>query len=84
MPHHGRHLFLAEETAEEPGYRIIELGDDSFLQRDDGVVGDLDFLGADFGAAFRDVAETDVPFVFEIAKTVGCVFRMHLETGGPY
>lgn len=84
MPHHGRLLLLAEKAAEELGYRVIELGDDPFLQRDDGVVRDLDFLRADFGAAFRDVAEADVSLVLEIAETIGCVFRMHFETGGPY
>ena len=44
--------------------------DDSFFERDDGVVGDADVLGADFGAAFGEVAVADAKFVFE--KPRGC------------
>ena len=56
---------LAHDFAEEHGYGVVELVDDALFERDDGVVGDVNFFGADFGAAFGDVAEADAEVVFE-------------------
>ena len=41
-----------------------------FLERDDGVVGDVDVFGAHFRTAFRDVAQTESRLVFEQWKAV--------------
>src|SRR6266542_1702538 len=57
---------------------VIAIGD-PLLERDDGVVGDLDVLGADFGAALRDVAVADAAIVLEELEPIGLVDGVHLE-----
>lgn len=44
--------------------RIVVLVNDALFQRDDGVVGNGDVFGANFGAAFCDVAVTDAEKIF--------------------
>ncbi len=53
--------------------------DDSFFERDDGVVGDGDVFGADFGAAFGDVAIADAELVFQFVDSIFGIERVHLE-----
>jgi hypothetical protein len=72
---------LAEDFAEEHGQRIVELVDDTLLERDDGVVRDVNILGADFGAAFGDIAEADAEIVLEQRRAIEGVERMHFEAG---
>jgi hypothetical protein len=43
----------AGDLAAQPHQRVILAADDSLLERDQGVVGDLDVLRADLGAAQR-------------------------------
>src|SRR5208282_2619715 len=74
-------MLLAEHFAEEHRQRVVELVDDALLERNDGVVRDVNFLGADFGAAFRDVAEADAEVVLEKRGAIEGVERMHFETG---
>src|SRR6185369_15091947 len=73
----------AAEFAPDPLDRVVELVDDPFLERDDRVVGDLDVLRADLGAALGDVAVADAATVLEIPTPVRFVDRMHLEPRGP-
>src|SRR6058998_1269585 len=47
------------EEAEEPAEGVVVAVDDALFEGNDGVVGDGDALGADLGAALRDVAEPD-------------------------
>src|SRR5579864_2755461 len=51
----------------------------SLLERDDGIVGDLDVLGAHLGAALRDVAVTHARLAFEHRPTVQDVLGVHVE-----
>ena len=74
-------MLLADDFAEQHGQRIVELVDDALLERNDGVVGDVNFLGADFGATFGDVAEADAEIVLEQARAIEGVERMHFEAG---
>ncbi len=55
--------------------------DDALLERDDGVVGDLDVLRADLGAAFGDVAEADPEFLADEVDPVLVVEGVHLQRG---
>src|SRR3970040_550357 len=67
----------------QPQERIVEAIHHPLLQRDDPVVGDLDVLGADLGAAARDVAEAGPEFLPHGGDAVGRVERVHLERGQP-
>src|SRR5499426_1771175 len=71
---------LAAELPQQPDDRIQRIGRPLF-QGDDPVVGDLDVLGADLGAALRDVAEPDPRLVLDEARAVARVQRMHVEAG---
>src|SRR5439155_1358554 len=57
---------------------VAELVGDAFLQGDDRVVGDVDVLGADFGAALGDVAQADALGFFEVGLSVLGVEWVHL------
>src|SRR5438093_237780 len=61
--------------------RVVVAVGDTLLERDDRVVGDLDVLGADLGAALRDVAVADTAVVLEELPPVSRVDRVHLEAG---
>src|SRR4051794_23369653 len=53
----ARDVLVAEpDLVAQPHQRVVLAVHDSFLHRDDGVVGDLDVLGAHLGAALGDVA----------------------------
>src|SRR6266496_6655805 len=47
----------------EPEQRVVFAADDALLQRNQRVVGDLDVLGADLGAALGDVAVAEAEVV---------------------
>src|SRR5262245_6576650 len=70
------------EDAEQLLDRVVEAVDHAFLERDDGVVGDGDALGADLGAALRDVAVADALILFQILETIFGVEWVHLERRG--
>src|SRR6266571_4123157 len=74
----------ADELAEDPAEGVVELVRDALLERNDGVVRDMDILRADLRAALRDVAETDA---CRLADEIGAVFsvqRMHLQLRQPH
>src|SRR5580704_7387983 len=60
---------------------MVELVDDTLLQRNDGIVGNVNIFGADFGATLRDVAEADAEVVLEQAGAIERIQRMKLEAG---
>ena len=51
-----------------PGERVVVRVGHPLLERDDRVVGDLDVLRADLGAALRDVAQADAAAVLEVRR----------------
>ena len=69
------------QQASEREQRVVVPVGDALLQRDDRVVGDLDPLRADLGAALRDVAEPMPASSFTSVGAVGGVERVHLERG---
>src|SRR5262249_52733710 len=77
-----QNLTSPAEFSEEHGDRVVEFVDDTLLERNDGVVGDVNFFGADFGAALGDVAVAEAEFVLEERNSVCAVERMHFEAGG--
>src|SRR6267143_2150100 len=72
-------LLRGAELAQQPHHGIEELVGHPLLERDDGVVGDVDVLGADLGAALGDVAEADALLRTDELEAVVGVERMHLE-----
>src|SRR3984893_5268668 len=77
-----RSLLAAEaELAQHPHHRVVAVGH-ALLQRDDAVVGDVDVLRADLGAALGDVAEPDARVVAQEPGAIHGVERVHLERGG--
>src|SRR5262247_1912608 len=71
---------LAAELPQQPDDRIQRIGRPLF-QGDDPIVRDLDVLGADLGAALRDVAEPDPRVVLDEARAIARVQGMHVEAG---
>src|SRR6266436_768033 len=68
-----------EELSDQPKERIEIAVRHPFLERDDAIVGDLDVLGADLGAAARDVAEARPELPSDRGDPVVRVERVHLE-----
>ena len=60
---------------------VVRGVDHPLLQRDDGVVGDLDVLGAHLGAALGDVALAQALLLLQELAAVVDVERVHLELG---
>src|SRR5205814_8123266 len=76
----GRELvLLPAHAAERPGDRIVVRADDALLERDDRVVGDVNVLGADLGAALRDVAEPEAVLRANEVDAIVRIERMHLQ-----
>src|SRR6202034_1909905 len=76
-----RALVAPPDLAAEPGHRVIGGVHHPFFHRDDGVVGDLDVLGADLGAALGDVAHAEPGLLSDQLAAVVGVERVHLELG---
>src|SRR3989442_15879567 len=74
----------AREPSPRAPERVVEVVDDALLQGDDRVVGDVDRLGADLGAALGDVAVADAGLVLQVATAGGGVERVHLEPRDAY
>src|SRR5262245_548945 len=71
--------FVAGELSPEPQDGVVILVDDPFLERNDGVVGDVDAFGADLGAALGDVAQANPHVAADQFRAVDVVEGMHLE-----
>src|SRR5690349_6104235 len=68
--------------SQEPGEGIEVAINDALLERDDGIVGNGDAFGADFGAALGDVAIADTVLLAEVGEAVIGVERVHFECRG--
>src|SRR6476660_7253372 len=78
------HSALAEpDLRAQPHERVVVTADHALLHRDDRVVGDLDVLGADLGAALGDVAHPETVGLLRLALAVLDVQRVHVELGEP-
>src|SRR5512139_4140110 len=76
-------LVAAEDLRAQPDDRVVLPVHDALLHRDDRVVGDLDPLGADLGAALGDVAHAQAGGVLGQLATVIGVEGVHVELGVP-
>ena len=75
-------MLLGLEDAEELGERIVELVNNSFLERNDRVIRNRDVLWANDCAAFGDVAIADAVFTLEIFDPIGNIQRVHFQCRG--
>src|SRR5260370_6967344 len=69
----------AADLADKHEQRIIVFIHHPLLERDDGVVGDMDIFGAYLSAALGDVAETDAQFLLQHLCSRDAVKGMHLK-----
>ena len=69
------------QFSHQPHQWVVEAVDHSFLQRDDGVVGDVDVLGARFGTAAGDVAQARAALVLDLLDAIVGIEGVHVETG---
>ena len=85
-PGNGRAFFQSElyryfffvTFRSSPDQRVVELGYNPLLERNDRVVGDVDVLRADLGAALGDVAEAEPALLLDAAParsfvSSGCI-----------
>src|SRR5256885_11635887 len=77
----GESLLLAANRSKQHRQRIIKFVHHALLERDDGVIRDVNLLRANLRAAFRDVAKSEAEFVLEQRGAVAAVERMHIEAG---
>src|SRR6266581_4134386 len=68
-----------EKLTGQPNERIEIAVHHPFLERDDAIVGDLDVLRADLGAAARDVAQAGPELVADGRDAILRIERVHLE-----
>src|ERR1700712_4644268 len=79
----GSSLLLFALAPEHLGERIVLPVDHAFLQRNDGVVGDLDVLWTDLTAAFGDVAQAEAVLLLGRDLSVCVVQRVHVQLRDP-
>src|SRR4029453_3376198 len=83
----GRRLALflgpvaAADLVPQPGDRVVADVGDPLLEGDDGVVGDVDVLRADLGAALGDVAQPEAHLAAEQVTPVAGLQGVHLQLG---
>src|SRR5438445_402251 len=77
----GESLLLAANLSKQHRQRIVKFVHHALLERDDGVIRDVNLLRANLRAAFRDVAKSEAEFVLEQRGAVAAVERMHIEAG---
>src|SRR5438034_83082 len=80
----SRRRAAPRDPAPHAPHRVVEVVHHALLQRDDGVVRDVDRLGADLGAALGDVAVADAGLLLQVAAARGGVERVHLEARDAY
>src|SRR5918997_6301070 len=73
-----------EDLLAQPDDRVVLAVDHALLERDERVVGDLDVLGADLGAALGDVAVAEAVLLLRRLLAVGDVEGVHVELGDPH
>src|SRR5215469_2003896 len=67
----------AEQLVAQPDHRVVFAVGDSFLHRDQRVVGDLDVFRAHLGAALGDVAVAQAELFLRLVTPVAGVQWMH-------
>lgn len=72
-------LILRGEQPHQLGDGVVEAVDDAFLERDDGVIGNVNMFRTDFRAAFCDVAVAQAGFLFDQFHAVIGVERVHFQ-----
>src|SRR3990170_6214852 len=81
----GRRQALATaDLAQDPAHRVVVAVRHPFLERDDGVVRDVDVLRTDLGAALRDVAVADPRRLADQFRAVDGVQRVHHQLRQPH
>src|SRR3954471_14588592 len=74
----------AADLVAEPDQRVVLAVNHPLLHRDQRVVGDLDVLRADLGAALGDVAEAQEVLLLGDVSAFGLVQRVHVQLGHPH
>src|ERR1035437_7295908 len=74
----------AAQLARHPLHRVPMGVGHPLLERDDRVVGDVDVLGAELGAALGDVAVAEPALVTEQIAAVQDVLGVHLQARHPH
>src|SRR2546425_596763 len=74
----------SEQLPPDPGDGVVVAAGHPLLERDDGVVGDPDVLGADVLAALGDVAHAKARLAGQQRRAVGRVFGGRLQPGHPH
>src|SRR5713226_6763738 len=74
-------VLAAGELTPGPRQRVVVLGHYPLLERNNGVVGDLDLLRTHLRAAFGDVAHADTCARPDQLQPVIGVQRMHFQRG---
>src|SRR5579872_4207874 len=70
---------LSAEDPQQFGHRVVELIDDAFLQRDDGVVGNRYAFRTNLRTALRNIAVADAVLLFQVLRATLSVQWVHLE-----
>src|SRR6185437_7859123 len=76
--------YPASDLVAEPHHRVVLAADHSLLEWYQRVVGDVDVLRADLGAALGDVAHAEAEIVLRDLAPVSGVSWVHLELGDPH
>src|SRR5690348_13227264 len=71
----------AANFADQAKDRVVKLVHNAFLERNDGIVCDVNAFGTDLGATLSDVAEADAERFFQERSARSGVERMHFEAG---
>ena len=74
-----RPVLLPLQPPPNPTKRIVKLIHNTFLQRNDPIVGDLNILWANFRAAFGDVAKADAVGLAQFLDSILGIEWMHLQ-----
>src|SRR4051794_3623191 len=75
-------MLTSAKDAQQLRDRVVQLVDDAFLERNEGVVGNRDPFRADLRAALGDVAVPDSVSLLEISRPMFRVDRVHLQRRG--
>lgn len=74
--------FSTTKDAEQFFNRIVELVNDAFFERDDGVVRNRDMFRADFRTTFGDVTISDTIRILQFLQPVFSVNWVHFQGSG--
>src|SRR5690349_3735240 len=74
-------IFISFQLPQKPANRIVVVVNHTLLQGNDGIVGDVNTLGTDLGAALRDVAVADAQLVLQQRRARDVIEWVHFETG---